>query len=108
LKDRDGKYTLNLRGVRLWQQAERGESAPQLVKQERNVVFVVKMPDAYHAPFQKMKNVAAAYPGGIQLYMNIAGKYYLFEQTVADSDAFLAELYGIFGPDRVEVKERKK
>ena len=109
LKDRDGKYTLNLRSVRPWQAAEKSEEQPAAQeKPARNVVFVVRLPNEYQAAYQKLDRITSAYKGGVQLYMNIAGKYYLFERTVADSDSLIAELYGVFGPENVEIKERKK
>jgi len=104
LKDRDGKYTLNLRNVRPWQIA--ASAAPE--KEERNIVYVVKLPANYGTIYEKAKEVCAAHEGGVQLYFFADGKYYLHDKTVADSEAFVAEMYGVVGPDALEIKERKK
>ena len=105
LKNKDGVYSLNVRGVRDWQKpnAEEAEAAPA-----RNVVFVVKFPHDYAAVYPKVKEICSAYKGGVEVYFLIDGKYYRHEQTVADSDNLIAELYGAVGVENVEVKERKR
>ena len=105
LKDKDGVYSLNARTLREWKKetVEETPAAP-----ERNVVFVVKFPHDYASVYPKVKEICAAYKGGVEVYLLIDGKYYRHEQTVADSEALIAELYGAVGPENVEIKERKR
>ena len=105
LKNKDGVYSLNVRSVRDWQKpnGEETEAAP-----ERNVVFVVKFPHDYAAVYPRVKEICSAYKGGVEVYFLIDGKYYRHDQTVADNDSLIAELYGAVGVENVEVKERKR
>ena len=108
LKNKDGKYSLNVRGVREWQKPTgEAETAPD-AKPARNVVFVVKFPHDYASLYPKVREICSAYKGGVEVYLLVDGKYYRHEQTVADSDALIAELYGVVGPENVEIKERKR
>ena len=107
LKSKEGIYSLNVRGVREWKKPG-GEEGAEGSAPERNVVFVVKFPHEYAALYPKVKEICSAYKGGVEVYLLIDGKYYRHETTVADSEALLAELYGVVGPENVVVKERKK
>ncbi|HAE88869.1 MAG TPA: hypothetical protein DCG79_03250, partial [Clostridiales bacterium] len=105
LKDKDGVYSLNVKSVREWKKPteEQDVAAPA-----RNVVFVVKFPHDYAAVYPKVKEICSAYKGGVEVYFLIDGKYYRHDQTVADSELLIAELYGAVGPENVEIKERKR
>ncbi len=104
LKDKDGIYSLNVRGMRTWhKEVAEEDAAPQ-----RNVVFVVKFPHDYTAVYPRVKEICSAYKGGVEVYFLIDGKYYRHDTTVADSDSLIAELYGVVGVENVEVKERKR
>ena len=107
LKNKDGVYSLNVRGVRDWQKPN-AEEAEAEAAPARNVVFVVKFPHDYASVYPKVKEICSAYKGGVEVYFLIDGKYYRHEQTVADSDNLIAELYGAVGVENVEVKERKR
>ena len=105
LKNKDGVYSLSVKNVREWKKENQEEAE---TTSERNVVFVVKFPHDYAAVYPRVKEICAAYKGGVEVYLLIDGKYYRPEQTVADNETLLAELYGAVGPENVEVKERKK
>ena len=72
------------------------------------MVFVVKFPHDYAAVYPRVKEICSAYKGGVEVYFLIDGKYYRHDQTVADNDSLIAELYGAVGVENVEVKERKR
>ena len=105
LRNREGKYTLSLRTIRQWQLTQT-TAAPE--KQERNIVYVVKLPAEYGSVYEKAKEICSAHHGGVQVYFLVNGKYYLHDKTVADSEAFVSEMYGLVGVDGLEIKERKR
>jgi len=107
LKDKDGMYSLNVRAVREWKR-EKAEDAAEQEKPQRNIVFIVKFPRDYAALYPQFRDVCAAYPGPIEVYLEIDGKYYRHDATVADSDLLIAELYGVVGPENVVIRDRKK
>ncbi|MBP5405150.1 MAG: DNA polymerase III subunit alpha [Clostridia bacterium] len=103
LKERNGKYSLNIRNVRSW-----AVTATEEAKPERNIVYVVNLPSNYASLYEKAKEICAAHKGGVQLYFFSGGKYYLHDKTVADSEGFVAEMYGLVGPENFIIKERKR
>ncbi|MBO4473102.1 MAG: DNA polymerase III subunit alpha, partial [Clostridia bacterium] len=110
LREKEGQYSLNVRGVREWQKSapeESGEGAEE-TRAQRNVVFVVNLPHDYSSVYPLLKKVCASYPGAVEVYLCVDGKYYRHDQTVADNDSFIAEMYGVVGPENFIIKDRKK
>ena len=66
------------------------------------------MPAEYGSVYEKAKEICSAHHGGVQVYFLVNGKYYLHDKTVADSEAFVSEMYGLVGVDGLEIKERKR
>ena len=83
-------------------------TATEEAKPERNIVYVVNLPSNYASLYEKAKEICAAHKGGVQLYFFSGGKYYLHDKTVADSEGFVAEMYGLVGPENFIIKERKR
>ncbi|MBQ7713063.1 MAG: DNA polymerase III subunit alpha [Clostridia bacterium] len=109
LREKEGQYSLNVRAVREWQKPTAEESStPSDERPQRNVVFVVKLPHDYSSVYPMMKSVCASHPGPIEVYLEVDGKYYRHDQTVADSGALIAEMYAVVGTENFIVKDRKR
>ena len=107
IRGKEGRYSLSLRNVKPWALATTALPAEE-EKKARDIVYVIELPFDYGPVFEKTKEICAAYKGNVQVYFHVDGKYYVHDQTVADSDAFVSEMYGLLGVDAVRIKERKK